>query len=62
MVSPRPSCISSPVSMMRLAAELAHADIEGDARAGRGLVEDHRQHLALERALACGVALARAAP
>ena len=35
----------------RLAAELAHADIEGDAGAGRGLVEDHRQHLAVERAL-----------
>ena len=35
-----------------LAAELAHADVEGDARAGRRLVEDHRQHLALERARA----------
>ena len=35
-----------------LAAELAHADVEGDARARRRLVEDHRQHLAVER-LAC---------
>ena len=33
----------------RLAAELAHADVEGDARARRRLVEDHRQHLAVER-------------
>ena len=33
----------------RLAAELAHADIEGDAGAGGGLFEDHRQHLAGER-------------
>src|SRR5262249_431436 len=30
-------------------AELAHRDVEGDARAGRRLVEDHRQHLAGER-------------
>jgi hypothetical protein len=36
----------------RLAAELAHADIEGDAGAGRGLFEDHRQHLAGERLVA----------
>ena len=34
-----------------LAAELAHADIEGDAGAGGGLVEHHRQDLALERAV-----------
>jgi hypothetical protein len=32
-----------------LAAELAHADIEGDAGAGGGLVEHHRQDLAFER-------------
>ena len=32
-----------------LAAELAHGDVERDARAGRGLVEDHRQRLAGER-------------
>ena len=32
-----------------LAAKLAHADVEGDARARRRLVEDHRQHLAFER-------------
>ena len=35
----------------RLAAELAHAHIEGDAGAGGGLVEHHRQDLALERAV-----------
>ena len=34
----------------RLAAELAHADVERDAGAGRGPVEDHRQRLAGERA------------
>ena len=33
----------------RLAAELAHGDIEGDARAGRRLVEHHGQRLAGER-------------
>jgi hypothetical protein len=32
----------------RLAAELAHADIEADAGAGRLALEDHRQHLVLE--------------
>lgn len=35
-----------------LAAELAHADVERHARARRRLVEDHRQHLALQRARA----------
>src|SRR5262245_26433234 len=38
----------------RLAAELAHGDIEGDARAGRRAIEDHGQRLALERRLAGG--------
>ena len=33
----------------RLAAELAHADIEGDAGAGGRLFENHCQHLAGER-------------
>ena len=33
----------------RLAAELAHSDVERDARAGRRPVEDHRQRLAGER-------------
>ena len=33
----------------RIAAELAHADLEGDAGAGRRLLEDHRQRLAGER-------------
>ena len=42
----------------RLAAELAHADIEGDAGAGRGLLEDHRQHLAGQR-LVGGAGLGR---
>src|SRR6185437_12412453 len=32
----------------RGAAQLAHTDIEGDARAGGLLVEDHRQHAALQ--------------
>ncbi len=35
-----------------VAAELAHRDIEGDARASRGLVEDHRQRLAGKRPVA----------
>ena len=34
----------------RLAAELAHGDVEGNPRARRGTVEDHRERLALERA------------
>jgi len=33
----------------RLAAELAHANVERDAGAGRRPVEDHRQRLAEER-------------
>ena len=33
----------------RFAAELTHADVERDARAGRRLVEDHRQGLAGQR-------------
>ena len=40
-----------------LAAELAHGDVERHPRAGRGLVEDHRQRLAFER-----LALGRARP
>src|SRR5690606_18634050 len=32
-----------------VAAELAHPDLERDARPGRRLLEDHRQRLALER-------------
>ena len=31
----RPSCISEPVKHQRLAAELTHADVEGDAGAGQ---------------------------
>src|SRR6516162_2987363 len=31
------------------APELAHGDVEGHARAGRGFVEDHGEHAALER-------------
>src|SRR5262249_62280124 len=31
------------------APELAHGDVEGDARAGRRLVEDHGERAALER-------------
>ena len=42
-----------------LAAELAHGDVEGDARAGRGLVEDHRQRLAGERRFGRAAACAR---
>ncbi len=34
-----------------LAAELAHRHVEGDAGAGRGLLEHHGQHLAGERLL-----------
>ena len=30
-------------------AQLAHRDLEGDARAGRGLLEDHGEHPAFER-------------
>ena len=41
-----------------LAAELAHRHVEGDARAGRGLVEDHRQGLAGERPVLADLALA----
>ena len=37
--------------MIDVAAELAHGDVEGDARARRGLLEDHRQRLAGERPL-----------
>src|SRR5262252_9946633 len=36
----------------RLAAELAHRDIEGHARAGRRSIEDHGKRLTLERRLA----------
>ena len=36
------------------AAELRHADIEGDARARGMLVEDQRQHAALERRVGVG--------
>ena len=36
----------------RLAAELAHGDIEGNARARGGPIEDHRERLAVERARA----------
>src|SRR4051812_21997857 len=36
----------------RLPAELAHGDVEGDARARRRPVEDHGERLALERRLA----------
>ena len=36
----------------RLAAELAHADVERHSRAGRGTLENHRQRLAFERLLA----------
>ncbi len=32
-----------------LAAELAHADVEGDAGAGLLALEDHGQHLVLEQ-------------
>ena len=39
----------SPGQHDQLAAELAHADIERDAGAGRRPVEDHRQRLADER-------------
>src|SRR5690606_32987485 len=42
----------------RLAAELAHADIEGNAGTRRRLLEDHRQHLAGQRL----VGLARLQP
>src|SRR5690606_10881538 len=40
-----------------LAAELAHADIEGNARARGGLFEHHGQRLAGERALGFGAGL-----
>ena len=33
----------------RLAAEFAHRHVEGDARARRGAIEDHRQRLARQR-------------
>ena len=52
-----------PVSMIGLAAELAHADVEGDAGAGRRLVEDHGERLAGERLRRRGrAALAFSAP
>ncbi len=44
-----------------LAAELAHGDVERDARARRGLVEDHRQRLAGERRSAAARATLRRA-
>jgi hypothetical protein len=39
-----------------LAAELAHRHVEGDARPGRRLVEDHGEELALERLARVGLA------
>src|SRR5258705_469953 len=41
----------------RFAAELTHGDVEGDARAGRGPVEDHGERTARERAGARALAL-----
>src|SRR5262249_17104164 len=40
-----------------LAAELAHAELEGNPGAGRGLLEDHRQRLAGQRPLRARAAL-----
>ena len=40
--SPRASCSSPSRSTTRVAAELVHAHLERDARAGGGLVEDER--------------------
>src|ERR1700751_119301 len=37
-----------------LPSELAHGDVEGDPRAGRRLVEDHGERLALERPRTAG--------
>jgi hypothetical protein len=37
------------------AAELAHADLERHAGARRGLFEDHRQRLVLERTIGLGI-------
>ena len=39
----------------RFAAELSHADIERYPRAGRRLLEDHRQGLAFERLVRLGI-------
>ena len=45
--------------VQRVAAQLAHADLERDARAGGGLVEDHARACGPGRG---GAARARAAP
>ena len=49
--SPRPSWVVPGVQEEGVAAELEHADLEGDPGAGRALLEDHRQGLALEQAV-----------
>jgi len=44
--------------VQRVAAEVLHANLEGDAGAQRRLLEDHAQHLALEyRAVAAALPL-----
>ena len=47
--SPRESCSSSPRRTIGVAAELGDADLEGDPRPGRGLLEDERDAAAGER-------------
>ena len=39
------------------AAQLTHRHVEGNARAGRVLLEDHRQHMAGQRRIGIGLAL-----
>ena len=41
----------------RAAAELAHGHVEGEARAGGGLLEDHRERMAVERGAGINAAL-----
>ena len=50
--SPRESCSSSPRSTIGVAAELGDADLEGDPRPGRGLLEDEARCCARRRDVA----------
>jgi hypothetical protein len=55
MVSPRPELGVGAAQHDRLAAELAHADLERHAGACRGLLEDHGERLAAQRLVVTAV-------